>query len=213
MAKSSEKKTKGAAALEMRPLGELIPYARNARKHSKEQVEQLAQSIRRFGFNAPVLVDGKGVIIAGHGRVLAAQLVGLAEIPVVPLLHMTDAERRAYIIADNRLAELAAWDDEVLAKEIADLEGSIDFNEIGFSDDDIAKILADAEMPDSDAAEPEKPARRAPGRAIIQYNLVFDTVEQQQVWFAFIKRLKAKYQEYETFVARLTQFIKELGDA
>ncbi|MFC4669420.1 ParB/Srx family N-terminal domain-containing protein, partial [Seohaeicola nanhaiensis] len=99
----------------------LIPYANNARTHSEAQVAQIAGSIREFGFNNPVLVDGENGIIAGHGRVLAARKLGLAEVPVIELAHLSEAQKRAYILADNRLAEAAGWDRDLLALELGDL--------------------------------------------------------------------------------------------
>lgn len=114
----------------------LIPYARNARKHSDEQVAQIAASIREFGFNSPVLVDAENGIIAGHGRVLAARKLGLKAVPCLRLDHLTETQRRAYILVDNRLAELGGgWDDEMLKLELADLrEADFDLDFIGFDD-------------------------------------------------------------------------------
>jgi ParB-like chromosome segregation protein Spo0J len=104
-----------------RPLGELIPYARNPRTHSDALVTQIAASIREFGWTNPVLVDGENGIIAGHGRVLAARKLGLERVPVIELTHMSEAQRRAYVLADNQLALNAGWDDELLRLELADL--------------------------------------------------------------------------------------------
>lgn len=105
------------------PVDSLVPYARNSRTHSEGQVAQIAASIREFGFTNPVLVDGEGGIIAGHGRVLAARKLGMKDVPVIDLAHLTDAQRRAYVIADNKLALNAGWDDEMLRLELAGLEG------------------------------------------------------------------------------------------
>lgn len=93
---------------------ELIPYARNARLHSDDQVAQIAASIREFGFNAPVLIDGHGGIIAGHGRVMAARKLGLESVPTIALPHLSDVQKRAYILADNKLALNSGWDNEML---------------------------------------------------------------------------------------------------
>lgn len=112
-----------------RSLSTLRPHERNARTHSKRQIEQIATSIRRFGFTNPVLVDGQNRIIAGHGRVAAAKLIGMDTVPVVTIEGMSEAERRAYIIADNRLAELAGWDEALLKLELgAILEFEPEFN-------------------------------------------------------------------------------------
>ena len=104
-----------------RPLGELIPYARNPRSHTDAQVAQIAASIREFGWTNPVLVDGANGIIAGHGRALAARKLGLERVPVIELAHMTEAQKRAYVLADNQLALNAGWDEALLRLELADL--------------------------------------------------------------------------------------------
>src|SRR5260370_40264731 len=110
-----------ARVIELWPLERLIRYARNARTHSDEQVAQIAASIREFGFNAPILVDSDAGIIAGHARLLAARKLQLAEVPVVVLDHLNENQKRAYILVDNRSAENAGWDDELLRLELATL--------------------------------------------------------------------------------------------
>ena len=104
--------TATAQKIELIPTSELKPYRNNARTHSRKQIRQIAESIKRFGFNNPVLIDDDAQIIAGHGRVEAAKQLGLAVIPTLRLSHLSEAEKRAYIIADNRLAEKAGWDRE-----------------------------------------------------------------------------------------------------
>lgn len=117
----------------------LIPYARNSRTHSDEQVAQIAASIREFGFTNPVLIDGEDGIIAGHGRVLGARKLGLDSVPCVRLDHLTETQKRAYIIADNKLALNAGWDNELLQLELADLhEADFDMDLLGFGVDDLA---------------------------------------------------------------------------
>ena len=133
--------------LEHLPLDDLLPYARNAKLHPPEQVAQIAASIREFGFNAPVLIDGDQGIIAGHGRVLAARKLGLETVPCIRLTHLTPAQKRAYIIADNRLGdtELAPWDWAMLQAEIDSLkEENFDYLLTGFTDDDLAAALESA---------------------------------------------------------------------
>ena len=116
----------------------LIPYARNSRTHSDEQVAQIAASIREFGFLNPIIIDGESGIIAGHGRVLASQKLGMDSLPCVEASHLSDAQRRAYVIADNKLALNAGWDDEMLRVEFADLqEMGFDLELTGFSLDEI----------------------------------------------------------------------------
>src|SRR6202140_802552 len=124
-------------------LDKLIPYARNPRTHSDSQIAQIAASIAAFGFNNPILVDTKAGIIAGHGRLLAARKLQLTEVPVIVLDHLTEAQKRAYIIADNQLALNAGWDEDLLRAELAALHAE-DFNIdlIGFEDDVLARLLA-----------------------------------------------------------------------
>ena len=123
----------------------LIPYARNSRTHSDEQVAQVAASIKEFGFTNPVLVDQDGMIIAGHGRTLAAQRLQMKEVPCLRLSHLSEAQKRAYVIADNKLALNAGWDDELLAVELRDLKDSdFDLSLTGFGDDELADLLAEA---------------------------------------------------------------------
>jgi DNA modification methylase len=130
-------------AIAWRPLAELIPYARNPRTHSDAQVTQIATSIREFGWTNPVLVDGENGIIAGHGRVLAARKLGLEQVSVIELAHMSKAQRRAYVLADNQLALNAGWDDELLRLELADLsELGFDLGLIGFGEGELERLLA-----------------------------------------------------------------------
>ena len=132
-----------AQRIELWPVEKLIPYARNPRTHSDAQVGQIAASIAEFGFNNPILVDTNDGIIAGHGRLLAARRLQLIEVPVIVLDHLTDAQKRAYILADNQLALNAGWDDTLLAAELAALQRE-DFNLdlIGFEDEELARLLA-----------------------------------------------------------------------
>lgn len=132
--------------LEQIALEALIPYARNARKHSDEQVAQLAASIREFGFNAPVLVDAENGIIAGHGRVLAARKLGLEAVPCLRLDHLSDTQRRAYILADNRLAELGGgWDEEMLKLEVKEIDWA-ELNQISIDDFKFGELDFDAKQ-------------------------------------------------------------------
>lgn len=125
-------------------IADLIPYARNSRTHSEEQVAKIAASIREFGFLNPVITDGDNGIVAGHGRVLAAQKLGMAELPTIEAKHLSEAQKRAYIIADNRMALDAGWDTDLLRVEIADLEGEgFDLSLTGFDVDEIEGFLTD----------------------------------------------------------------------
>lgn len=141
-----------AERIELWPVERLKPYDRNARTHSDAQVTKIAASIAEFGFTNPILVDSSDGIIAGHGRLMAAQRLGMTEVPVVVLDHLTDAQRRAYILADNRLALDAGWDEAMLAAELADLQmEEFDLSLTGFSDEELADLL-----PDDDAGEDDE---------------------------------------------------------
>ena len=146
--------------IEHRPLAALLPYARNPRTHSRAQIAQLARSIREFGWTNPVLVDGANGIIAGHGRVLAARELGLVEVPVIELAHLSEEQKRAYIIADNQTALLAGWDAELLALELGELKSiGFDLELTGFSPQELDTWLgapAREGLVDDDAA-PELP--------------------------------------------------------
>ncbi len=133
-----------AKNIEIWSVDRLIPYIANARTHSEEQIAKVAASIIEFGFTNPILVDGKDGIIAGHCRLAAARKIGMENVPVVVLDHLSDAQRRAYILADNQLALGSEWDSEVLAAELERLsEDDFDLDLIGFSDDELADLLDD----------------------------------------------------------------------
>ena len=137
-------------------VSELIPYARNSRTHSDEQVSKIAASIKEFGFLNPVITDGENGIVAGHGRVMAAQRIGMECVPTVEASHLTDAQKRAYIIADNRLALDAGWDDEMLRVEFADLEADgFDLELTGFTLDEIDGLGFEDDALDEMPAMPE----------------------------------------------------------
>ena len=129
-----EKNQQDGQQIERVPLEALIPYARNSRTHSEAQVAQIAASIREFGFTNPVLIDADGGIIAGHGRVMAARKLGLKDVPCLRLGYLSETQRRAYVIADNKLALNAGWDEELLAVEFADLkDAGFDLELTGFA--------------------------------------------------------------------------------
>lgn len=155
--------------IKYRKIDDLQPYAGNARTHSDKQIAQVATSIRQFGFTNPVLIDAKRGIVAGHGRVAAARTLGMTEVPTIQIAHLTDAERRAYIIADNRLAELAGWDREILALEfnaLSDMDFDFDLEITGFETAELDLLL------DNDLSEANNPADEisepVPGTAVTQ---------------------------------------------
>jgi DNA modification methylase len=131
----------GATKIEWRSVETLIPYAKNARTHSDEQVAQIAGSIKEFGFNNPVLVDKDNSIIAGHGRLMAARKLGMDKVPVVQLGHMTEAQRKAYVLADNRIALNSGWDTSMLSLELLELKDDIDLSLLGFDADELDALL------------------------------------------------------------------------
>jgi len=157
-----------ADKIEHWPIERLLPYIRNPRTHSEAQVAQIAASIAEFGFTAPILAGSDGVIVAGHGRLAAARKLGLASVPVVVLDHLTPTQRRALVIADNRIAENAGWDEELLRVELESLrEDGFDLDLLGFDDAALTDLLADEEpqiegRTEDDAAPdvPEEPVSR-----------------------------------------------------
>lgn len=159
MAKSTSKDN-GSTATDItivhKPVDKLIPYINNSRTHSEEQVAQIAASIKEFGWTNPILVDGENGIIAGHGRVLAARKLGMELVPTIELKDLTDTQRKAYIIADNKLALNAGWDDEILALELGELsELGFDIDLTGFSIGEIALLNVEEKehYPDSSSQE------------------------------------------------------------
>jgi DNA modification methylase len=157
-----------ADRIELWPIDKLLPYVRNARQHSDEQIAQIAASIAEFGFVNPILTGADGVLVAGHGRLAAARKLGLPTVPVVVLDHLTPTQRRALVLADNRLAELATWDDALLRVELEALQDEgFDLDLTGFDADALAELLADEEpqiegRTEDDAAPdvPEEPVSR-----------------------------------------------------
>src|SRR5580704_16737228 len=147
-----------ARQIELWLIDKLIPFARNPRTHSEAQISQIAASIAEFGFNNPILVDTKAGIIAGHGRLLAARKLGLTEVPVIVLDHLSEAQKRAYIIADNQLALNAGWDDDLLRSELAALQQE-DFNLdlIGLDDRELSRLLANQDADDQADIVPDPP--------------------------------------------------------
>lgn len=151
-----------AKRIELWPLDKLVPYDRNPRTHSGEQIAQIAASIVEFGFLNPILVDSSSGIIAGHGRLQAAKQIGLVQVPVVVLDHLTEAQKRAYVIADNKLALNAGWDEDILRSEIELLSGEdFELSLLGFSDEELGDLLAEtveSEGQTDDDNVPDTPA-------------------------------------------------------
>lgn len=143
----------------MVPIAELVPYANNARTHSPAQIATIAASIREFGWTNPVLTDGAGGIIAGHGRVMAAAKLRMAEVPVIELAHLSPGQKRAYILADNRIALASGWDDELLKIELGALKaGGFDMSLTGFDMGDLDRLLGGGGLDHDPDDVPEAPA-------------------------------------------------------
>ncbi|MCX7275558.1 MAG: ParB N-terminal domain-containing protein, partial [Burkholderiales bacterium] len=146
------------------PTASLVPYAANARTHSDAQVAQIAASIAEFGFVNPVLVDAAGVLVAGHGRVMAAKRLGLASVPAIRLAHLTEAQARALRLADNQIALNSGWDEALLAAELARIrdDGAVDLDVLGFSPLELDQLLAAADAGDDGDANEVPPVPETP---------------------------------------------------
>ncbi len=143
-----------ADKVERRKTDSLVPYARNSRTHSEQQVSQIAASIKEWGWTTPVLIDEEGGIIAGHGRVLAAQQLNFDEIPAMVATGWTKAQKQAYVLADNQIPQNAGWDMDLLKIEIKDLSSKkFDLNLIGFNDGDIMNLALPVEEGETNAYE------------------------------------------------------------
>jgi ParB-like chromosome segregation protein Spo0J len=199
-----------AGRLEHWPIAELVPYEKNPRTHTAAQVTKIAASIIEFGWTQPILVDQDKGVVAGHGRLAAARELGLETVPVIQLTHLTPAQKRAYVIADNRLALDAGWDEELLRTQLQELAGE-DFSLqlTGFDDKELATFLAD---------EPAAPAEeggagqggRASRSSAIASNVEFDDAEQLATWSRFLRYLAA-HSDLGTVGARLAEFIVDNG--
>lgn len=147
-----------ALVIEYRPIEALIPYANNARTHSEQQIDLIAASIKEFGWTNPVLVDGDNGVIAGHGRILAARKMGQTSIPCLELSSLSEAQKRAYVITDNKIALNADWDDDILRSELKELvQSDFDVSLLGFDSKELNDLLEDFHYKDdSPAAVDEK---------------------------------------------------------
>jgi ParB-like chromosome segregation protein Spo0J len=185
-----------------RATAKLIPYARNSRIHSERQIAQIAASIREFSFTNPVLIDGDDGIIAGHGRVLAAHTLGLAEVPCIVLDHLTELQKRAYVIADNRLAENAGWDDAALSAELARLEeDGFNLALTGFDPIELRGLIADEDHLDPTDGRAERGTELP--RLWIDDRAVLITAEERDMLQAAYDRHMEAYGVADGFVAGL----------
>jgi ParB-like chromosome segregation protein Spo0J len=174
------------------PIDKLVPYARNARTHSDEQIGQIAASIKEWGWTTPVLVDEDGGIIAGHGRTLAAQRLKMTEVPVMVAKGWSDAKKRAYLLADNKLALNAGWDNQMLALELAEIgELGFDLELIGFDPSEFNNTAVDYSVLDGDDIETELEEMASGVRKAIQIEFEPEHYEEAQALVKFWRENKA----------------------
>lgn len=210
------------------PIASIIYYERNSKIHPAAQIAALAKSIREFGFLVPCVVrpveGGKYKLAAGHGRLPAAKRAGLKTVPCIVAEHLTEKQFKAYVIADNKLSEMATWDADLLRDELGELlEGGFELDVLGFDQAEADRLLGNVvKNGDSDASgdeneeedgKPDSGAQKGDGAALrtnIAYNIIFDTDEQQQVWFGFLRWLKQNV-DGESIGGRLRVFIDEGG--
>lgn len=189
-----------------RRLGDLKPHPKNSKVHPKEQIDALVASMAEWDWTRPVLVDDKNVILAGHGAVEAGTIKFGADyqVPVSVAHGWSEAKKRSYIIADNKLPELGSWNAPVLQSELQELHAvkGMELKPLGFT-----TLTAQAVL-EPPAAAPAKQSSRT-GTGVIQFNIVFDDAEQQQRFFAFSRKLKAAYPEPGTFAAKLHKFLED----
>jgi len=178
--------------IEQVKIDKLIPYARNSRTHSDAQVAQIAASIKEFGFTNPVLIDETGSIIAGHGRVMAARKLAIADVPSIRLTHLTEAQKKAYVIADNKLALNAGWDNEMLALELAEIgELGFDLELIGFDPSEFNNTAVDYSVLDGEDIEAELDGMASGVRKAIQIEFEPEHYEEAQALVKFWRENKA----------------------
>jgi hypothetical protein len=187
--------------IDMMPTSRLVPYIRNARTHSADQIAQIAASIAEFGFTNPILIGEDDVIIAGHGRLMAAQTLGLPDVPVIVLDHLSESQRRALVLADNRIAENAGWDNAMLASELAALrDENFDLDMIGFDEAELDELLAGFEFNGGEAlggegfggsagATDAPPAASSSGSLAVRFGIPpFSILDARKGWWQDRKR-------------------------
>ena len=198
--------------IEMLKLDEIIPYRKNPRVNDVA-VEKVASSINEYGFRNPILLDQDNVIIAGHTRYRASKLLDLKEVPVIINTDLTDAQIKAFRIADNRTSEFAEWDTKLLLSEMDDLElEGFDLDLTGFDLLDIENMRLKDEKQDQKELEKNEDLPQQENLGVIQYNIIFNTEDEQITWHRFLKYLKDHYQNYETISERLIDFINNKVD-
>ncbi|SHL03960.1 ParB N-terminal domain-containing protein [Fibrobacter sp. UWH4] len=187
-----------------KPLGELRPYENNPRINT-DAVDKVANSIREFGFQVPIVIDRNGVIAAGHTRYEAAKRLGLETVPCVVASELSDKQIKAYRLADNKVAEIAAWDFGKLNSELAELSDQFDFSDYGFN-----AFSADfSTEQDSDAGEGEGGPLVEDDNYNITYEIAFNDEDEQSEWYRFIAATKKRFPEKETVAERILCAVRE----
>ena len=191
-----------AKNIELLGLDALTPYDRNARLHTEKQIKQIAKSIAAFGFNNPILIDSDQGIIAGHGRLEAAKFLGLETVPVIRLDHLSDKERRAYILADNRLAELSQWDEKTLAAEVEALQvADLDLDAVGWTEDELQALTASLDEAEALEDEPVSLASDESNPETKSFRFEFDISDHAELT-EMLDNLRRRYKldsDAETF--------------
>ena len=204
--------------IEYRNTKDLIPYVNNSRTHTDEQVLQIASSIKEFGFTNPILVDGDKGVIAGHGRLRAAKIAGIESVPVIELSHLTPAQKKAYIIADNKLALNAGWDIEMLHLEMEGLrEFDYDITLTGFSEDDLARLSDDVDLMrmkdmEKDAEDKDSSVNDEKPRTdeLFPFSVMIDHYQRETI-FAALRKAKQEH-ELENSSQAIWAICKEYVD-
>ena len=177
-----------------RAVADLIPYTKNARTHSDAQNDVICKSIKEFGFTNPLLVDSKSGVIAGHGRLMAARKLGMTEVPCIELAHMSDVQRRAYVLADNQTALLAGWDDDLLVSELGDLAmADLDLDALGFDRKELDELLK-VKPPKT---EREPPTPRKPKKVVASDEFTMSIRGKREHQSAILATLQATLRPFE----------------
>lgn len=188
MSMAASKELAMAKRIELWPINRLVPYEKNARTHSPEQVAQLRASIQEFGFTNPILVDGKDGVIAGHGRLEAARELGLTEVPVVVLDHLSPEQKRAYVLADNKLALNAGWDYSLLQQEVMSLNlADFDLDLLGFDEKELAGLLDPEGIDDEPPPGADDPGKEYSQKFAVAVECA-DEAEQERVYEDLVGR-------------------------
>lgn len=190
---------------------ELIPYVNNPR-NNKDAIDKVASSIKNFGFKVPLVIDSQNEVITGHTRLLASKKLGIEEVPVIVADDLSEAQIKAFRIADNKVSEYAEWDMDLLKIELEELEEmNFDYDFGFYLGDDIDDELDLSGFDDDDEDDHDNSTDDSGDNYIIQYNIIFNDEEEKDTWYKFMKYLKETYSEQETISAMLTQYINEAG--